>query len=308
MPDIAICFSGGGLRATFFHLGAVRLLRDARIGGERALSQVSHICSVSGGSFLAVHLVRNWEKYIGEDSAFAEAEADILKLARWDIRGNVIRRWLLAFPLGLLFTTFRLTTLLEWEYTKFFKKCALRDLTPRPELHLLSTSLTTGQLCSFSRRGLWLWKPESKDKIEPLPGGVLSLSLAIAASSAFPPLFPPVRITNKMLGARYSQLPQEPEYLTDGGVYDNLGSQLASRLLAESDNGVDLILVATAGLLGGLHTHIFLYQNEALRRRVFLQQLQLRWDREALLLLLLGGDAGIDYRLLADMIGEVCRL
>ena len=58
-----------------------------------------------------------------------------------------------------------------------------------------------------------------------------------------------------------------------------------------------------AGLLGGLHVHIFLRHREAIRRRIFLQELQLRRDREALLLLLLGGDAGIDHRLLAGGIG-----
>jgi hypothetical protein len=50
-----------------------------------------------------------------------------------------------------------------------------------------------------------------------------------------------------MLGARYSQLPQEPEYLTDGGVYDNLGSQLASRLMAESNLGIELLFASDAG-------------------------------------------------------------
>lgn len=63
-----------------------------------------------------------------------------------------------------------------------------------------------------------------------------------------------------------------------------------------------------AGLLGGLHVHVFLFHREALRRGVFLQQLQLRRDREAFLLLLLGGDAGIDHRLFAGGIGDGCGL
>ena len=58
-----------------------------------------------------------------------------------------------------------------------------------------------------------------------------------------------------------------------------------------------------AGLLGGFNVHVFLRHREAVRRRVFLEQLQLRRDREAFLLLLLGGDAGIDHRLLAGGIG-----
>ncbi len=61
-----------------------------------------------------------------------------------------------------------------------------------------------------------------------------------------------------------------------------------------------------AGLLGGLNVHIFLRHREAVDGRIFLEQLQLRRDREAFLLLLLGGDAGIDHRLLAGGIGGGC--
>ena len=58
-----------------------------------------------------------------------------------------------------------------------------------------------------------------------------------------------------------------------------------------------------AGLLGRLHVHVFLRHREAVRGGIFLEELQLRRDREALLLLLLGGDASIDHRLLAGGIG-----
>ena len=57
---IGLAFSGGGFRATLYHLGVVRFLRDAGI-----LPAVSHITSVSGGSILAAHLVLNWDRYSG---------------------------------------------------------------------------------------------------------------------------------------------------------------------------------------------------------------------------------------------------
>ena len=56
-----------------------------------------------------------------------------------------------------------------------------------------------------------------------------------------------------------------------------------------------------AGLLGRLHVHIFVRDREALRRRILLEQLQLRRNREAFLLLLLGGDAGVDHRLFVHL-------
>ena len=55
MPRLGLALSGGGLRATLFHLGVVRFLRDAGLLGE-----VTHIVSVSGGSILGAHLALNW--------------------------------------------------------------------------------------------------------------------------------------------------------------------------------------------------------------------------------------------------------
>jgi hypothetical protein len=53
MKKIGLALSGGGFRASLYHLGLVRFLRDAGI-----LPQVTHITSVSGGSD-AGHLIGN---------------------------------------------------------------------------------------------------------------------------------------------------------------------------------------------------------------------------------------------------------
>jgi predicted acylesterase/phospholipase RssA len=47
MPRLGLALSGGGLRATLYHLGVVRFLRDAGL-----LRDVTHMVSVSGGSIL----------------------------------------------------------------------------------------------------------------------------------------------------------------------------------------------------------------------------------------------------------------
>ena len=44
MQRIGLALSGGGFRATLFHLGMIRFLREANI-----LSAVTHVTSVSGG-------------------------------------------------------------------------------------------------------------------------------------------------------------------------------------------------------------------------------------------------------------------
>src|SRR5687768_12952897 len=54
---IALCLSGGGFRATLFHLGAVRRLNEFGI-----LSGVEVISSVSGGSILNGVLATRWSR------------------------------------------------------------------------------------------------------------------------------------------------------------------------------------------------------------------------------------------------------
>ena len=51
MKKLGLALSGGGFRASLYHLGLLRFLRDAGL-----LSQVTHITSVSGGSIMAAHL------------------------------------------------------------------------------------------------------------------------------------------------------------------------------------------------------------------------------------------------------------
>ena len=91
---IGLALSGGGFRASVYHLGLVRFLRDADI-----LSRVTHITSVSGGSVLAAHLVLNWDRYNGSPKEFDAAAAEILAFVQLDVRNRILRRYPLALPL-----------------------------------------------------------------------------------------------------------------------------------------------------------------------------------------------------------------
>src|SRR5207248_5018620 len=94
MKKIGLALSGGGFRASLYHLGLVRFLRDAGI-----LTQVSHITSVSGGSIFAAHLVLNWGRYNGSANEFDAAAAEFLSFVRLDVRNRVFRRFPLIVPL-----------------------------------------------------------------------------------------------------------------------------------------------------------------------------------------------------------------
>src|SRR3954447_6956667 len=90
---IGLALSGGGFRASLYHLGLVRFLRDA---GQ--LSRLTHITSVSGGSIFAAHLVLNWDRYNGAPEEFDAAAGELLSFVRLDVRNRIARRFPLALP------------------------------------------------------------------------------------------------------------------------------------------------------------------------------------------------------------------
>lgn len=67
-PRIGLALSGGGFRATLFHLGLLRYLRQAGL-----LTHVKYITSVSGGSIAAAHAVLRWDNYTGPEQEWRSA-------------------------------------------------------------------------------------------------------------------------------------------------------------------------------------------------------------------------------------------
>ena len=120
MKKLGLALSGGGFRASLYHLGLLRFLRDAG-----ALSQVTHITSVSGGSIMAAHLALNWDRYNGPPNEFDAAAAELLAFVRLGVRNRIVRRFPLTIPLrwprrllGRSNRQLTRTGLLEYHYEK----------------------------------------------------------------------------------------------------------------------------------------------------------------------------------------------
>lgn len=110
-----------------------------------------------------------------------------------------------------------------------YPKLPSANETSVPRLYLLATTLNHGLTCWFTQGGFY-WYEMRKDKEEQQPAETSSpeLALAVAASSAFPPMFPPVRLTRSQLSMSDQEFPRTLE-LTDAGVYDNAGLDVVSR-------------------------------------------------------------------------------
>jgi len=257
MAKFGLALSGGGFRATLFHLGVVRFLRDAGLLGE-----ITDIASVSGGSVLAAHLALNWDRYNGDDEAFAGVAGEIVNFVRFDVRNHIVRRLpLLALPRFLSkLTPWRTrgaaaNAVFERYYTtQLYGDRCLYELPESPRLHILATNVSNGGLSVFNRDGLYIQqRPDSgATEFEFVPGKLASIPKVVAASSAFPGFFPPVEITAADLGIREGQFPTQ--WFTDGGVYDNLGLRGFSWLKQQKVE-FDRILVGDAGKPFQVLTH-----------------------------------------------------
>lgn len=240
---IALALSGGGFRATVFHLGVVRALQECNL-----LERVKLICSVSGGSILAGHLMLHWDRYISGGKTFDETSQKIFDFVKRDISLRVFRRWLAGWIIVVprLIRRCNPRKILQKEYDAFLYKRTsfehLQGLTDRPEIHILATSLTTGALCKFSCN--FNSANFEVTGTKPVPITRPTLSLAVTASSAYPVFFPAVPVNDKILDVPRKDFDEE-HFLTDGGVFDNLGIKDLSEAVNQWQ-GPGLLIVSDA--------------------------------------------------------------
>ncbi len=233
-PGIALCLSGGGYRAMLFHLGALWRLNEAGY-----LARLERVSSVSGGSMTAGALAIGWRRLDFDESGIARAFGPALVDPVRKLAGKTIDIW--AIILGILLPG----SIGEW-YARSLRrnllgKATLQDLSDRPRFVVNATNLQSAVLWRFS-------KPYMRDyRVGEVQSPSTELATAVAASGAFPPLLSPVRLRL----AEESYVPgsgqdlQRPPFttkvfLTDGGVYDNLGLETAwkrYRTILISDGG-----------------------------------------------------------------------
>jgi NTE family protein len=236
-PGIALCLSGGGYRAMIFHLGTLWRLNQSGI-----LRKLKRISSVSGGSITAGVLGLHWKQLQWDAQGVAinlgEKVIDpVQSLARKTIDAESI-------IIGML-TPGSISQKVTRAYDDaLFHGATLQDLPSDhegPRFVINATNVQSGALWRFS-------KPYMADY---LVGRVMnprvSLALAVAASSAFPPVLSPAVL--KVNPADFVPDPKCPlqrepftteVVLSDGGVYDNLGLETAwkrLRTVLVSDGG-----------------------------------------------------------------------
>jgi NTE family protein len=227
-PRTALALSGGGFRASIFHLGVLRRL--AELGW---LQRVDVLSTVSGGSIIGAFAVMRWHQWIQAGADGAAFEQIIAQpFLRQVQQCNFLLEWLSRSPLWPLrkavdrqFT--RTQAAVELLDQWFFQGLTCDQLPERPLLVLNATSLHSIRSWRFTKGGLG----DSRIGYSDWNGRPLPLALAVCASASFPPVFPPLRIRRgdySFSGPSYGETPL-PDFdfipLTDGGVYDNSGME-----------------------------------------------------------------------------------
>ena len=223
-----LALSGGGYRAALFHLGGLWRLNE--LGWLKRLAEVT---SVSGGSITAAYLGLCWNQLKFEDNGVAGNFTEEIVLPIRALCTKTID--VSSVLLGLIDPFHRPIDYIASHFRKeLFGKKTLQGLPANnqgPRFTIYATNLQTGGNVRFSRPYLadyHLGKVESP---------LIQLATVVAASCALPPILSPLVIkfdpddwkewdsgndarTNRHYNKSKSR---RSLYLTDGGVYDNLG-------------------------------------------------------------------------------------
>jgi len=232
---ISLALSGGGFRASVFHLGML-----ARLARENHLEDVTLLSTVSGGSLCAGLIYSlNGVKWPGSQAFLKQVEPQARHLlTTFDLQGSLISRAFGTFWTLLETRAGILSDLMQkhWHVT-----ARLKDLPPEPRWMINTTCYETGKNWRFERfrYGDYLFGYSTDTDIP--------LSDTMAASAGFPGLIGALGFETtgrswfqyedrsdpfaKMAGqdeeAQWSKVPVQPRYpkvhLWDGGVYDNNG-------------------------------------------------------------------------------------
>jgi predicted acylesterase/phospholipase RssA/tetratricopeptide (TPR) repeat protein len=244
--SVVLALSGGGLRATLFHLGILVYL--AKIG---RLGDVKGMVSVSGGSILAAHFVKDWAKAKSDFDGFTEVAASLVRFTRTNLRDSVLTPWVWSRLNPLQWKRrFGRTARLELAYRKHYGETTFGALQ-RPDCppvafaatdseHQERIAFTVDKVLRFPLGS----PPKSGNSFVANAAGV-RLSVAVAASSCFPLAFRRMELNYEDLGLNYNEF-KESLVLSDGGITDNLGTEVLLEFLSRREFLAEMTLIGDA--------------------------------------------------------------
>ncbi|MBS1694600.1 MAG: patatin-like phospholipase family protein [Actinobacteria bacterium] len=218
---LALCLSGGGYRAMVFHVGVLWRLNEVGL-----LPELDHVSAVSGGSITAGALALCWSNLKWENNSavnFGEELVEpILRMSGSTVDVTAVLGGVLSFGDSV-------ADRVAAAYRRhLFGDATLQDLPDAPRFVFNATNLESGALMRFAKKYL------GDHTVGRVMRPDLELAVAVAASSAFPPVLSPctLDLRDRTWVTDTGNTLVTPGFrgvirLTDGGVYDNLGLETA---------------------------------------------------------------------------------
>lgn len=270
---IGLALSGGGFRATLFHFGAVWRLNELSL-----LPKVDRISAVSGGAVLSGLMAARWANLNFNGDGVAENFREEVVNPIWDFCSRNLD------VIGTLGGFLPFANLMERAYRRHLVgNLTLQNMPDTPDFVFNAAHLETGRNWTFSKSCMRTYKLGAIYRPD------IALSIAIAASSAFPPVFSPVVLNldpNEFRKTEFASLfgrvdLKKKVSLTDGGIYDNIGVHAIRNLeiLLVSDAGSPLTSKEGMSVFRWIFhrtkrpVDIAVEQTRALRRRDVMRQL-----------------------------------
>ena len=305
--NIALALSGGGFRATVFHLGVL-----ARLAKEDQLENVTYLSTVSGGTLCAglVYALNNFQwpnsnEY--QEKVLPEARKVMTTI---DIKDAMIKRVLIRIFEIMDTRADDLSALMQEHWGI---DIALKDLPEAPRWMINATCYETGKNWRFERfrMGDYLFGYTHDTDIP--------LSDAMAASAGFPGLIGALSLeTSNKNWFKYKASLEEslvlnegepieskttpiqpaysPVHLWDGGVYDNHGLEGLHDFIDGWKEDIDFLIVSDAAgrskpqayrpgikAMERIVTGIMLDQVRSLRARAIIERIVNHDDKGAFL-------------------------
>ena len=260
-----LCLSGGGFRATLFHMGALRRLNELGV-----ISTLDTVSSVSGGSITAAALATAL-------AAGAPLDWDARVVAPLRAFTSRDRRTAAVFARLLPWNWFRSDTgvrVLERSYAAQLTPLRLAALPARPNFVLCATDMQFGVNWTFERGRIGDFQTGYAQ-----PPAEWPLALVVACSSCFPPIFNPRKLRldpARFAGGKYAAGRVRDRLvrgmrLTDGGDYDNLGLEpvwKSRQVVLVSDGGAPFDVSEDRGLIWRVERYAAIAQNQGHAVRV----------------------------------------
>jgi predicted acylesterase/phospholipase RssA len=270
---VGVALSGGGYRAAVFHTGTLEALESLGI-------RPAVVSAVSGGSIIGSYYalggdLKKFREAVGNGTFNLKRELLMLHnavrlLAPLEIPGVAVE----------LFPWYRFSRLdvqrALLSKTSLEAQSAWPSREDQPELMIATTDLAYGFGVGFFKDGMVLimaGDPTSDvyrgDAYRPKQHP--DLPSAIAMSGAFPMAFPASEFKVSVISDHGSGTGERTMYLSDGGVADNLGTDLllaarARTCLASTPCdpryhtsqrwAVDVVVASDAGAIGGVATNV----------------------------------------------------